>query len=229
VRSSKRGEVLCRWRPEQLGTFRKRRRGSQAADSTWHRVDAATRVLGPLYEDAMFAHYFRSVADRKAPWRLALVSRQASSRQLSTSRGCCGGRIDWKYALGLHSAIPFDASVLSSSGVDCWRRSAEQHLLDTCSRPAARGRYRGLERPLGSCADATRQLATPEWHGWDEPNHNPAFSIRTPPRFSSCPKSDLPAYQKNSVQNQLLPQHSGLMTPKTVPAPPGDARHRTWK
>src|SRR5258708_23066286 len=73
-------------------------------------------VLGPIYEDPMFAPLF-SLRGRpaEAPWRLALVSVMQFAERLSDRKAADAvrGRIDWKYALRRRLDNPgFEASAL---------------------------------------------------------------------------------------------------------------------
>lgn len=100
-------------------------------------------VLGPIYEDGTFARLFSQRGrPAEAPWRLALVSVMQFAERLSDRKAADAvrGRIDWKYALGLPlDDSGFDASVLCEFRARLLAGSAEQLLLDTCSRSAVRG------------------------------------------------------------------------------------------
>jgi transposase len=73
-------------------------------------------ALGPIYEDAHFAHLFpRRGRAAEAPWRLALVTVLQALENLSDRQAAemVRGRLDWKYALSLPlDDQGFDASIL---------------------------------------------------------------------------------------------------------------------
>lgn len=65
-------------------------------------------ALGPIYEDADFAHLFsKRGRAAEAPWRLALVTVLQALENLSDRQSAemVRGRLDWKYALSLPSMI----------------------------------------------------------------------------------------------------------------------------
>jgi transposase len=104
-------------RPDPIGPIPEETvRVAQAAfprGTAWMRL---RDVLGPIYEDAMFAPLFSQRGrPAEAPWRLALVSVMQFAERLSDRKAADAvrGRIDWKYALGLPlDDAGFDASVL---------------------------------------------------------------------------------------------------------------------
>src|ERR1700738_4540659 len=92
-------------RPDPIGPVpEETARVAQAAFSrgtAWMRL---RDVLGPIYEDAMFAPLFSQRGrPAEAPWRLALVSVMQFAEQLSDRKAAdaARGRIDRKNALGL--------------------------------------------------------------------------------------------------------------------------------
>src|SRR5579859_2807641 len=120
-------------RPDPIGPVpEETARVAQAAfprGTAWMRL---RDVLGPIYEDAMFAQLFSQRGrPAEAPWRLALVSVMQFAEQLSDRKAADAvrGRIDWKYALGLPLDDPgFDSTVL------CEFRARLSATACSCSR-----------------------------------------------------------------------------------------------
>lgn len=95
-------------------------------------------ALGPIYEDADFAHLFpRRGRVAEAPWRLALVTVLQSLENLSDRQAAemVRGRLDWKYALSLPlDDQGFDASIL----VDFRQRLLDHEAQDLLLEPILR-------------------------------------------------------------------------------------------
>jgi len=95
-------------------------------------------ALGPIYEDADFAHLFpRRGRAAEAPWRLALVTVLQALENLSDRQAAemVRGRLDWKYALSLPlDDQGFDASIL----VDFRQRLLDHEAQDLLLEPMLR-------------------------------------------------------------------------------------------
>ena len=95
-------------------------------------------ALGPIYEDADFAHLFpRRGRAAEAPWRLALVTVLQALENLSDRQAAemVRGRLDWKYALSLPlDDQGFDASIL----VDFRQRLLDHKAQDLLLEPMLR-------------------------------------------------------------------------------------------
>src|SRR5881296_866425 len=83
-------------------------------------------ALGPIYQDADFAHLFpRRGRAAEAPWRLALVTVLQALENLSDRQAAemVRGRLDGKYALSLPLDDPgFDASILVDGSISACSR-----------------------------------------------------------------------------------------------------------
>ena len=118
-------------------------------------------ALGPIYEDADFAHLFpRRGRAAEAPWRLALVTVLQALENLSDRQAAemVRGRLDWKYALSLPlDDQGFDASIL----VDFRQRLLDHEAQDLLLEPILRVcRERGWLKAGGKQrTDATFVLA----------------------------------------------------------------------
>jgi transposase len=118
-------------------------------------------ALGPIYEDADFAHLFpRRGRAAEAPWRLALVTVLQALENFQTAKPprWFGGRLDWKYALSLPlDDQGFDASIL----VDFRQRLLDHEAQDLLLEPILRlCRERGWLKAGGKQrTDATFVLA----------------------------------------------------------------------
>jgi transposase len=95
-------------------------------------------ALGPIYQDADFAHLFpKRGRAAEAPWRLALVTVLQALENLSDRQAAemVRGRLDWKYALSLPlDDEGFDASILT----DFRQRLREHHAEDLLLEPILR-------------------------------------------------------------------------------------------
>jgi len=91
-------------------------------------------ALGPIYQDADFAHLFpRRGRAAEAPWRLALVTVLQALENLSDRQAAemVRGRLDWKYALSLPLDDPgFDASTLTDFRQRLLDHEAQDLLLE---------------------------------------------------------------------------------------------------
>lgn len=91
-------------------------------------------ALGPIYQDADFAHLFpRRGRAAEAPWRLALVTVLQALENLSDRQAAemVRGRLDWKYALSLPLDDPgFDASMLTDFRQRLLDHEAQDLLLE---------------------------------------------------------------------------------------------------
>ncbi len=91
-------------------------------------------ALGPIYEDADFAHLFpRRGRAAEAPWRLALVTVLQTLENLSDRQAAemVRGRLDWKYALSLPlDDQGFDASILTDFRQRLLEHGAQDLLLE---------------------------------------------------------------------------------------------------
>src|SRR6266496_516295 len=95
-------------------------------------------ALGPIYEDADFAHLFpRRGRAAEAPWRLALVTILQALENLSDRQAAemVRGRLDWKYALSLPlDDQGFDASILTDFRQRLLDHAAQDLLLEPILR-----------------------------------------------------------------------------------------------
>ncbi len=95
-------------------------------------------ALGPIYEDAEFAHLFpRRGRAAEAPWRLALVTVLQTLENLSDRQAAemVRGRLDWKYALSLPLGDQgFDASILTDFRQRLLEHGAQDLLLEPMLR-----------------------------------------------------------------------------------------------
>src|SRR6266702_6913842 len=91
-------------------------------------------ALGPIYQDADFAHLFpRRGRAAEAPWRLALVTVLQALENLSDRQAAemVRARLDWKYALSLPlDDEGFDASILTDFRQRLVDHEAQDLLLE---------------------------------------------------------------------------------------------------
>ena len=150
------------FRPDPIGPVpEETRRVAQAVFRKGNLCLRLREVLGPIYEDAVFADLFSTTGrPAEAPWRLALICVLQFLEDLSDRQAAeaVRGRIDWKYLLGLELTDPgFDFSTLSAFRARLLNHQAERRIFEHLVTQLSEGGWikkRGVQR-----SDSTHVLA----------------------------------------------------------------------